>query len=578
MATKLKLTAYHNLDDVQLFWRAGFNDKWDKPIPGCLGFCIERQRQNKDGVFEEKIEILRNRVGFLVNAPVEGEEDEFEYVSQPCNIWPFQTYNWTDHGANNGQTVRYRISAMKKFQRGKLGETKLDVIATSDWTDSIEVTDDCGEGFSAYFNRGFVMSQYVSRIARQNDWSPGDIKKNIKMLKEPLRRFMAGELRVALLKLLDDAIENPQLDIYAALFELTDEELIDRLVLLRHRAHVILANGAGEGDHNEEARKKLKKNDVDVRDRLLASKRLGHNKFVVVYQTQMQKATKVWTGSTNWAPTGLCTQANNGILISNQKIATLYSEYWDRLAEAGSSFTNSLIEQNALSPRIKDNVDVWFTPVRKRSTKNKDLGIDLNELIRLVKSAKEAVLYVMFQPGSEPLQTIMSMENKVLVKGTVSTLIASNVEKFTIHGIEKKDYEEKLVVPDGIKMSFSFWLSEVTRGQFMGGIGHAITHSKMIVIDPLSDDCKVITGSHNFSSAASEMNDENFVVVHGNKKLAEAYAVACLGTYSHYRWRAHVKDKQAAGEEVWSHLSDVDSWQKDCLTDEVKETLRFWTK
>jgi hypothetical protein len=169
MATKLKLTAYHNLDDVQLFWRAGINDSWDKPIPDCLGFCIERQRKNKQDVFEEKIEILRNRVGFQVNAPAEGEEDEFEYVSKPSNIWPFQTYNWTDHGANNGQTVRYRIRAMKKKPGGNLGESKLEVIATSEWTDIIDVTDDCGEGFSAYFNRGFVMSQYVSRIARQNN-------------------------------------------------------------------------------------------------------------------------------------------------------------------------------------------------------------------------------------------------------------------------------------------------------------------------------------------------------------------------------------------------------------------------
>jgi phosphatidylserine/phosphatidylglycerophosphate/cardiolipin synthase-like enzyme len=98
----------------------------------------------------------------------------------------------------------------------------------------------------------------------------------------------------------------------------------------------------------------------------------------------------------------------------------------------------------------------------------------------------------------------------------------------------------------------------------------------MIVIDPLSDDCTVITGSHNFSGAASEKNDENFVVIKNNKKLAQAYSVACLATYAHYRWRAYVHDQIAAKKKIWSHLSDKDTWQKDCLTDDVKATLAYW--
>jgi len=53
----------------------------------------------------------------------------------------------------------------------------------------------------------------------------------------------------------------------------------------------------------------------------------------------------------------------------------------------------------------------------------------------------------------------------------------------------------------------------------------AIVHAKAIVIDPFSDNCAVITGSHNFSVSASERNDENLVIVRGNTKLAQAHAV-----------------------------------------------------
>src|SRR5262249_36022726 len=66
----------------------------------------------------------------------------------------------------------------------------------------------------------------------------------------------------------------------------------------------------------------------------------------------------------------------------------------------------------------------------------------------------------------------------------------------------------------------------------------AIVHSKVIVVDPFSDDCAVITGSHNFSVSASEKNDENLVIVSGNKKLAQAYALHINGVYDHYSWRA----------------------------------------
>jgi phosphatidylserine/phosphatidylglycerophosphate/cardiolipin synthase-like enzyme len=65
----------------------------------------------------------------------------------------------------------------------------------------------------------------------------------------------------------------------------------------------------------------------------------------------------------------------------------------------------------------------------------------------------------------------------------------------------------------------------------------AIVHSKIIVIDPFSDDCAVVTGSHNFSVFASEKNDENLVIVRGNKRLAQAYAVHINGVYDHYSWR-----------------------------------------
>jgi len=583
---EIRLTAHHNCDDAQLFWRTKVDGTLDGAIPGSLGFMIERQRKTREGSWGET-EVLRNRVGFSAARTDIGNSGTGD-PTRSSNVWPFQCYEWTDHGANNGETVRYRVTAVRLPVGGLAGTTVLDPIADSDWTEAIAVEADCGGGFSAYFNRGFVMSQFVARMARQNGWTPRDIKAKIKELEEPLRRFLSGELRVALLRLLDEVIEDPGLSLYAALYELSDEELIKRLELLHGRAHVVLTNGSDKkGDGNKDSRKTLNQDDppVDVHDRLLGSKGLGHNKFAIVVRTSGKKPLKVWTGSTNWAPTGLCTQVNNGILIENEEISKIYLDEWQRLADAQNNFPEELVSANAESPRTSGNTDVWFTRVRNPSKKNTGMGSDLQALVDLVNGAKEVILYVMFQPGVEPLASILKRASNLYVRGVVSTVQTSSEEQFALMGIDKnsKNYHTALVQPEGIVKDFSAWVKEVTRAQFLyppqsPGIGHAITHSKIIVIDPFREDCKVITGSHNFSKSASENNDDNFVVIHGNKDLAEAYAVACQATYSHYRWRVYVKDQTDAGKDVWDHLSDKPEWQGKYLTAERKKHLSVWCK
>lgn len=581
----IRLKAYHDCDNVQLCWRVLNSNGEDSPLPGCLGFKIERQRF-KNGRWQ-KTEVLLNRVGFG-NETV--DETDMDQRARPSSVWPFQRYDWTDHGANINETVRYRIVAMSNDQAGKLGTDELTEISDSGWTDKIEVNADAGDGISVFFNRGTVMSQYVARIARKSNWSAADIKNHISEIEEPLRIFLSGELRIALLKLLDDTIANPFYSVYAALYELSDKELIDKLKLIKARANIVLSDGSNSKqedghvvymDGNADARSKLNKAGVNVFDRMLGSKGLGHNKFLVLVDNRTDTPLLAWTGSTNWSPTGLCTQLNNGVLIQNPGIAEIYYEQWKKLKAAGNGFPDTLVASNSSSPQTVDNMDVWFTRVRK-PVPAKSLTADMAAIKQMVDEAEKSILYVMFQPGLEPLKSILDRraENDFYVKGVVSTVIASNKEQFELSG--GKPYTQDLKQPEGIGKDFKWWVKEVTRGQFIPyngrpGIGYAITHTKMIVIDPFTDNCKVITGSHNFSKSASIENDENFIVIRNNRKLAEHYAVACIAMYNHYRWRAYLKEKFDKGEDIWSHLSDDPKWQSSYLrSGELIKHLNTW--
>ena len=81
----------------------------------------------------------------------------------------------------------------------------------------------------------------------------------------------------------------------------------------------------------------------------------------------------------------------------------------------------------------------------------------------------------------------------------------------------------------------------------------------------------MVTGSHNFSVSASQKNDENIVIVRGDKTLAEAYAVHIQGVYDAYAWRNFLQtngdpNTLYQGLANWqpggSHARELDFWMQ----------------
>lgn len=63
---------------------------------------------------------------------------------------------------------------------------------------------------------------------------------------------------------------------------------------------------------------------------------------------------------------------------------------------------------------------------------------------------------------------------------------------------------------------------------------------------------KLATGSHNLGFQASYNNDENPVIVDGNKKLAMAYATHVLDVFDHFSWRWSVSRETLDGRKgIW---------------------------
>jgi phosphatidylserine/phosphatidylglycerophosphate/cardiolipin synthase-like enzyme len=572
------LRVYANEDDALLFWSI------TAPIPGCRGFAIER-KITRSGQQKETRGFLPNRTAF--QGEVIKQDANGQQILKPSTDWPFQRFSWTDHDANTGDTVSYRIVPMIRAKAGGPLAT-LDHEAT-DFSVARTLGDvPKGAKYRPFFNRGFVMSQFMSRYLSEQHLSLKAFKDQIKDVggqdaEHTIRAFLSGDLRLEMKSLLDAAAKDGT-DIFAALFELSDDELIAGLVKLGKKAHIVLANGSvqqAKGQTAEDARKQDENKDaratlvaagvdVDKDNRFISPGALGHNKFLVAVD-KSGKAVRAWTGSTNWAPTGLCTQVNNGLLIDDAAVANVYLEQWHRLRAAGSGFPADLVASNSAPHKVSADVTVWFSRTSKE--------VDLAALNDEVANAKQGILFLMFMPGGKGVLAAVSKrstEPNLYVRGVVSELPnglndASVADVHLVTGTARNDLHLDIIQPEGVKNPMANFAAEVTHQQFTSQVGHAIIHSKVLVIDPFSDHPVVITGSHNFSTSASDSNDENYIIIRGDKALAEAYAVNVEGAYQHYRWRAFLDQSNSP----FDGLVDNDAWQAPKLKAAAVE-LGFW--
>lgn len=538
----MKVAVYHNGDDVFLGWKPkGF-------IPDCRGFALLRRR---NGVEEP----VSTWVGFEGQAHEEGER-------RASTNWPIQKYQWTDYMANPGDKVQYRVIPMVGPDKDNLRPDDGDA---SEWTKEISLSHEVTPKVQAYFNRGIVAAQWVSRrlgITGDN-LQTKKLETVIATPGDPFRNFLTGPLGSKLFDLLSSAAKAKH-DIYAALYELNDKQLEDALAKLGKRAHVVLANGSvkkkGE-DQNAPARKRLKTK-IDLHDRMVSPRALGHNKFLVVCDAK-GKPRWVWTGSQNWTQTGLCTQANNSVLIDDPKLAAEYRAQWE-LLKAAAATTPTSLKQSDSKPRdvkvAKTPVRVWFTPTIDR--------VDLEQARKLIEGAKQALLFLMFNPG--PKDTLLNRiidraragaaGKRLYIHGAINqdpSTKKNNVELFEGKNWAKADYE--VVLPAAIDTATEWFRRELLKLPK----ARAMVHSKVVLIDPFSAHPILLTGSHNLGPKASGTNDENLLVIRDAPGLAAAYATNIMAVYNQYRWR--FRRGTQSKRKRWNGLQDADTWQNGYL-------------
>jgi phosphatidylserine/phosphatidylglycerophosphate/cardiolipin synthase-like enzyme len=89
------------------------------------------------------------------------------------------------------------------------------------------------------------------------------------------------------------------------------------------------------------------------------------------------------------------------------------------------------------------------------------------------------------------------------------------------------------------------WVRETNARQLQLNQHVSYIHSKILLRDPLGADPIVVTGSANFSVASTTGNDENMLVIRGNRRVADIYFTEFNRLFNHYYFRAVQENPRA---------------------------------
>lgn len=620
MARIISARAIANNEVAYLAWSV------DEPIAGCLGFDITRIYPDTG---EEKP--LASWV------PFKGQANP-DWTPQSTRVWPIQKLSWRDLTLRKRRdrlalrpdevTVCYRIQAVGRFRPGmapmpleasapKYDGQPLPLAYLGDpvVSNTVKVTQRFGD-IRATFTNGILAAQWLRKVLKEKgeELTPKTIAAHISTPGDEIRGYLTGDVLDMLKDLLHRTEKEPGSRLAMALYELWDEDLVELIAARRESIELILSNSSKDHkdahwDAGNALMRELLTDVLGARktDRMFNNAHIGHNKFAVFQDAQgMPKA--VMTGSTNWTPTGLAGQSNNAILIESEPIARAYLDYWqdlkadtaqfqrpDPLSAPTSNVQGATLRQRCADGRTEatladgTRVAFWRSPNTHAKTKGPHLPPDLAEVYDLIERASEAVFFAVFLPSQsgrtsviEQAITVAGQRGDLLVYGAVSDVMAMpNYEPPKRDGSPKVHHEQPAIYDNGtvhVVRAVALNKDDVV-GSFESellSIGKAIIHDKIVVVDPLSANCAVVLGSHNLGTKASYENDENLLIIRGNRALAEAYTTHVLDVYEHYRFRALQHELVARGQAPDDGMLTIDDrWLAPMLKSERAALARY---
>jgi len=436
---------------------------------------------------------------------------------------PVQAFLWGDYVVEPGHDYTYRVVAF-----GGAPE-RLRVLA--EVMIPVQTERPHSGKHSIHFNRGAAASQAYARQFRNR---PPD-----KVAGRRAWRWLSRGLGEALIGFIDRAAPGDALR--AAVYEFHEPGVLDAFraardrgievrIVMHAKRRAVKDERTGTityppRDKNIAAVEKAGIGDLVIR-RETTTSYLAHNKFIV--HVRANQPISVWTGSTNISTGGIYGHSNVGHAVRDPGVAARFLAYWEQLAlDPEAPALRAWNEQTAV-PAAKPprGITTVFSP---RKTEDA-----LDWYATLMAGAKGSVFFTAAFNISTQIEEVLKKNVEYLRYG----LLETEDDKMELL---KRDRDNVFTVSTHLRKAIGGWVAE----KLTGLNGHVnYIHTKFMLIDPLTSDPIVISGSANFSKNSSIANDENMLVIRGSTRVADIYLTEFMRIFNHFEFRDRISAAQ----------------------------------
>jgi phosphatidylserine/phosphatidylglycerophosphate/cardiolipin synthase-like enzyme len=449
---------------------------------------------------------------------------------------PFQRFRWNDYTVTADRSYRYEVFPMF----GKPGSLKRGEALTFDLRPSKPVD----EGVGVYANRGVTAAMaYLNRFKNKH---PAEVEDG------RAYRWLERGMRHSLFEFIEAA--RPGEHLHVCIYEFFDEEVAQALKA---------ANGRGvkvgivyHAKPNDKATKENEQVIAHVKIKPITTQRtntgnISHNKFVV-HLDKSGRPKRLWTASANFSTNAFYFQTNVALTFDKPELAACYENYFQILKKnpvrgrkkKGHVFAQDEVEmlnrQTNEEPPSPVN-RVLFSPVRSLHV--------VKEAIGLIEESESAIFFsAPFGVGKEVIAAIGANDTGILEYG-----LANSTAKKKILALNRMN--TRFFTPSRMK-------TYMGRRWDAKAFGAHKIHAKTLVIDPWGDNPSVLIGSANFSEGSCRENDENTMLIKGDKRFAAIIATEFLRMYDHYKIRYWVNKLENKDETATIYLDDSPDWTR----------------
>jgi phosphatidylserine/phosphatidylglycerophosphate/cardiolipin synthase-like enzyme len=530
---------------------------------GLLGFAVERGLKGKKPTFQPGFKVFRS----LLPHPTKDTR-----VSTKDH--PVQSFVWDDFTAAPETEYLYRFHPIRGTPKAP-DRTAAPVeirVRTEPLFSDLE--------HDVFFNRGVASSQAYAR--KFGNKRPDDPKVPEKKRAE-MRQWLSRDLDDAILKFIASAEKGDTL--LCGFYEFRYEPVVKALKAAADRGVdvQVIIDAKQNGRVDKKTGKSIpafpREDNLEMIDetgfprarvklREARKSSIHHNKFMVLLKGPQRKPAEVWTGSTNISMGGIHGQTNVGHWVRDRDVADSFRAYWELLhtdpgAQTGDDRTTVLKKNKAFLEAVEqiqdvppdvtdvpDGVSTVFSP--RTAVKVLDTYFDM---IDTAKSVACITLAFGIAKGLKAKLADNRPEDQIIFM-LLEKEDRPPLPRKPKPGAKPKQPEPfvKLTARNNVYQAFgSFlprdplyaWVRQETNAQRLQLNQHVTyIHSKFLLMDPLGDDPIVVTGSANFSEASTTGNDENMLIIRGDRRVADIYFTEFNRLFNHYYFRA-VHEKAA---------------------------------